>query len=126
MDKINFSEIKRSIVYIFYAEKDTRRTPFYVGQTSRGIGRFGDYISANFSASTDFKVGQFARLLEELDYTIWIEYKGVSDRATKEKELIDQFQDYPLINNKFGYNYKTDSEQDVVFRMREYIENHFK
>lgn len=49
----------RYVVYIIGIEFRGTFVPFYVGQTSRDVaGRIGDYISGQFTASTDFKVGK--------------------------------------------------------------------
>ena len=129
MKRINFSEIKRDIVYIFYAEKENDKIPFYIGESGRGIGRFGDYISAKFSASTDFKIGNVSRLIENNGYTIIIEYDYSNDRKKREKELIQEYKskfDNKLINGKFGYNYKIDDEKDILKKMKEFVNQNFK
>jgi len=126
MTRINFSEIKRNIVYVFYAEKDTIKIPFYIGESGRGIGRFGDYISAKFSAPTDFKIGKMCKLIEENGYTVFIEYEYSDNRKTREKELIKEHQSKNLINGKFGYKYKTDNEKNILDKMKIYADKYFK
>jgi hypothetical protein len=56
MDYSNFNSLPypeiKDIVYIIGVSTDSDFHPFYFGQPSRNIGRFGDYISAKFSAVT--------------------------------------------------------------------------
>ena len=75
-------------VFCFKLEGSTAYTPFYVGESSRSVGRIGDYVSANFSAPTDFKVGKASQHLLALGCDVTVFYKAASDRKAEEKRLI--------------------------------------
>ena len=57
----------RDIVYVICLRRKEAKDfiPFYVGESSRSVGRFGDYIASKFTASTDFQVGQAIQYLHE-------------------------------------------------------------
>src|SRR3990172_2147914 len=65
------------MVYIFFYVRgeDTERVPFYVGESSRHVGRFGDYVSAKFSAPTDFKVGEAVKYLRKRGLRVVIKFR---------------------------------------------------
>lgn len=97
------------IVYVIHYLKDgeTVPTPFYVGQSSKHVGRIGDYISAKFSASTDFKVGEAVRYLRTLGFRVVIRYKKSSDRLAEEGRILQTLAPNCrlLLNNLAGYKY---------------------
>jgi len=113
---INYSEFldmefprRKEIVYILYCRQkdDQQEIPFYVGESSRGIGRFCDYLSAQFAAPTDFKVGEAIRHLNDLGFTVHVRYKESRDRRNEEKEIIRSLGgSYRLLNDLKGFNYK--------------------
>ena len=53
-----------SAVYVIFCIKETKEVPIYVCETSGMHGRIGYYVSANFSAATDFKVGVVRKNIE--------------------------------------------------------------
>ena len=61
---------------------------FYVAESSRSVGRFGDYIASKFTASTDFKVGQAIQYLHECGCEVVVCYKPSHDRMADEQALI--------------------------------------
>ena len=113
-----FSEMafpsRRNIVYVLCCSKHhgSPSVPFYVGQSSRHVGRFGDYISANFSASTDFKVGEAVRYLLSAGFQVTIKYHETEDRKTDERLLIETLKSdgYALLNDLRNYDYQTADE----------------
>jgi len=65
------------IIYVVKIRKETEIKPIYVGMSeTRNIGRFGDYVSCQFSATADFKVGVAARHLASKGYEIMIDYRS--------------------------------------------------
>jgi len=95
--------------------------PFYVGETGRSLGRFGDYQSAKFSAATDFKVGKAVRRLRELGCSVVIRYRPSATRQSDERTLIQQLraEKVPLLNDLQGYNYTTAVEdEELLIRPR--------
>ncbi len=109
-------------VFCFKSEGSTAYTPFYVGESSRGVGRIGDYISAKFSASTDFKVGRTSQHLLELGCDVTVFYKAASDRKTEEKRLAKQLRisGVALLNDIPGYDYAVADEEEELARIIEF------
>ena len=106
-----------AIVYAlcFVRTGQTARVPFYVGESSRHVGRFGDYVSGQFSASTDFKVGEAVKCLRELGYQVIIKYKESTNRKTDEASLIAclKSQQHRLLNDLEGYDYRSGTTKEV-------------
>ena len=114
MGTINLSDFKdfefpinKNILYVLFFRQSDKDIPFYVGQSSRNIGRFGDYLSANFSCSTDFKVGEAIKYLNDQGIQVFVKIKASPDKKKEEKRIIDDFQkSYNLLNNLPNYDYK--------------------
>lgn len=118
----------RDIVYVlcYKSKYDNKVCPFYIGESSRHLGRLGDYVSANFSASTDFKVGEAVRYIHQLGCHIEVKFKDSSDRKYEEKALLQEFhKSYKLLNDLDGYNYKTANSDEERLRIRKYIDEIF-
>jgi len=115
----------RDIVYLLYyvTEGNSDATPFYVGETSRHVGRFGDYLSAKFSACTDFKVGEAVKYLRLRGFRVIIKYKESTDRQGEEKTILDQFrlQHRLLLNDLPGYDYRRSNELDERRKIRVFM-----
>lgn len=110
--------VQPNIVYVICYKKDDRKEiPFYVGKSTRSIGRIGDYVSANFSAQTDFKVGKAIDYLrEERGYEIIVRYLECNNIDEKEKEMIRAIESdgYKLLNNiDLLYDYNVDNPEGV-------------
>lgn len=96
----------REIVYVLnlHIPGDTRLTPFYVGESSRHVGRIGDYVSANFTASTDFKVGEAVKFLRQRGLEVLVRFWECTDRKLEEKRVINILRASHLLLNDFkGY-----------------------
>lgn len=122
--------IDKNIVYILYFKKNKvgQEIPFYVGMSSKGIGRIGDYISGKFSAPTDFKVGEAILYLQELGLNIRLKYKSSENRKCLEKEIIDfmkKNKKFQLLNDFKGYNYKKSTESNERQKIRDFIDTWF-
>ncbi len=116
------------IVYVVKIRKETEIKPIYVGMSeTRNIGRFGDYVSCQFSATVDFKVGVAARHLASKGYEIMIDYRSSSDPRNDERKLIADFQKsgFTLLNGKLGYDYKTSSKEEVRSLVARFADEHF-
>lgn len=113
-----------NIVYTIGLIREAAYIPFYVGQTTRNVGRFGDYISAKFSASTDFKVGEAVKYLRNLGYDVAIEYKeieGVNRRAEESRIINEYRRNYELLNDLPGYDYSRAIEKDERLKIHEFV-----
>lgn len=107
-----------NIVYVFHyvRAEGTEPLPFYVGESSRHVGRFGDYMSANFSASTDFKVGEAIKYLRHLGLRVVVKFIKSHSRKDDEKQIIQQFRrTCRLLNDLKGYSYRS-ADADVERR----------
>jgi len=115
------------IVYVLGIEFKGEFAPFYVGQTSRNVGRFGDYVSAKFSASTDFKVGEAVKYFKKRGCSVKIKFKK-SDRKEKEEKnlLIALRKDTTLLNDLRGYNYKTANENEERQKIHQFVDEFLK
>jgi hypothetical protein len=125
----NFTDIDfpkhKEIVYILYFREKAGGDdiPLYMGETSRGVGRFGDYISAKFTAATDLKVGEAIRYLTSLGFDIRIKYKEFSNRKMEEKTIINQLQSKSrLLNELEGFQYKGANEHDERLKIKKFID----
>jgi len=113
----------KEIVYILYfSDESGPKVPFYVGESSRGIGRFGDYISAKFSAPTDFKVGEAVRYLRGQGFKVLIKYKEYEDRKGEERKIISILRGKSrLLNELTGFNYKASNEEAERERLHSFL-----
>jgi len=110
------------IVYIIYLVKDANEIPIYVGESSRNIGRFGDYVSAKFSASTDFKVGEAIKYIQTFGYNVRIKYKETLDRKIKEREILNNLRGrFHLLNDLPGFDYSIANELDEKLKIHEFV-----
>lgn len=99
------------IVYVLCFKKPgaSSETPFYVSESGRGTRRLGDYLTAQFSAPTDFKVGVVIKTLQAAGVEVIVKYRQSNDRKSEEKQLIHEIsQCYPLLNHESNFNYKSD------------------
>ncbi len=81
-------------------------------------------MSKNFSASTDFKVGQAVVQLRKYDCEVLIRYKATNDRRAEEKSWIESIKkrSFQLLNRLSGYNYATAKRPDKQRRVEEFID----
>jgi hypothetical protein len=131
IDLSDFQEMEfprhKDIVYVFHfhTDKTPQPIPFYVGESSRHVGRFGDYMSANFSASTDFKVGEAVKYLRNYGARIFVKFKETHDRREEEKVLLHKLRrSVKLLNDLKGYRYgeaDIDDERQKIHRFMEEI-----
>ena len=115
------------LVYVFHYLKDgeikTASAPFYVGQTSKHFGRFGDYVSAQFTAQTDFKVGEAIRYLRVLGFRVIVKYKESVDPRADEKWMLNILSSpYQLLNNLPGYNYKKADKEEERIKIHRFMD----
>ena len=101
-------------VYIFCWVNGEAEIPFYVGQTSRLLGRMNDYRLANFTACTDFCVGEAIKYLRSKNYQVRVRYNPSPDPPRQEKVIIRRLLvcGVWLVNCLPRYEYRTDSEKD--------------
>jgi ABC-type transport system involved in Fe-S cluster assembly fused permease/ATPase subunit len=98
------------IVYVlcFKCHVTAQATPFYVGESARGTRRLNDYITAQFAAPTDFKVGVVVRALQAAGAEVLIKFKRSTRRKEEEATLVQDLSiKYQLLNREPSFNYKT-------------------
>jgi hypothetical protein len=112
-----------NIVYVVAFRRGSDYVPFYVGQSTRNIGRIGDYVSAQFSCSTDFRVGRTVRLLKERGCEIVVAYKPSSNPRGEERELKTKFKDlgFLQLDELDGYDYRHSTEDQELERLRQFV-----
>ena len=113
-----------NIVYIIGFDDSGKFKPFYVGESGRNIGRFGDYISAQFSAQTDFKVGIAVKRLMELEKKVIIKYRNSENKRKEQDVIIRKLRNkkIKLLNDVSGYNYKTANKEAETKKVRSFID----
>ncbi|MBN1104291.1 MAG: hypothetical protein JXL84_12815 [Deltaproteobacteria bacterium] len=124
----DFAEIEfpqeTEIVYVLFFSDDENclEVPLYVGESSRAIGRFGDYISAKFSAPTDFKVGEAVRYLKGRGFKVRIKYKESEDRKSEERKIISILQKKSrLLNELEGFSLTVSNEDAERARLHAFL-----
>ena len=112
--------VVRHVIYVIGITCDRKFIPFYVGETSRNVaGRIGDYLSAQFNAPTDFKVGMAIRYFRSKDCQIKVCFVEASkerkERRVKESEWkIKAAKMCPrLLNDYPSHKYEADLQPDV-------------
>ena len=113
-----------NVIYIIGFDDFGNFKPIYVGESGRNIGRLGDYISAQFSAQTDFKVGIAVKYLKELDKKVIVKYRN-SENKRKEQNIIIrklQNQSIKLLNDVSGYNYRTANKEAETKKIKLFID----
>ncbi len=80
-------QLPAHVVYVLCFIVDDALIPFYVGETGRFVGRMNDYRLANFTASTDFTIGEAAKYFIANQYAVVVGYKSSStDEKERKKE----------------------------------------
>lgn len=123
--EIEFPVTNLSMVYvILFVQPGKNAVPFYVGETGRGFGRIGDYITASWGAQTDFKVGMAVRMFRNNGCKVVIRYAPHEHRRIAERELLATYRaaGHKLLNDVPNYNYKTAEREVVVGRIRDFVE----
>lgn len=108
-------ETRDGYVYVFCWIRDAISIPFYVGQTKRLAGRMNDYCLAQFSACTDFRVGEAVRYLRDSkNCRIVVRYKMSTEVRREEYSLIRELQlsGVRLLNDFSSYDYRTANEAE--------------
>lgn len=117
----------RDIIYAIYFRENDKDTYFYVGESSRHIGRLGDYLSAKFSAPTDFKVGEAIKYLLCIGYEVGVKYKESQNRKVDEKSVLDELsKNSKMLNDLPGYDYKTADERQERLKIHDFIRSLFR
>ncbi|MCY2989134.1 MAG: hypothetical protein NTY19_14865 [Planctomycetota bacterium] len=107
---VSFPE-DEDIVYVlrFQRPSESEMSPFYVGESGRGTRRIGEYVSAQFAAATDFKVGVAVRALRNAGCKVFVSHQPSSNRRGDEAALISRYtkQGFRLLNAEPSYNYRS-------------------
>jgi len=129
---IDFSTFKemefpqhRDIVYVLHYihGESAKPIPFYVGESSRHVGRFGDYVSANFSAATDFKVGEAVKYLRKKGLRVVIKFQESPDRKEEEKRILQYIRStFKLLNDLKGYRYGDSDVSSERLKIQKFID----
>ena len=109
-NSITFPKDEEIVYVLCFKRKDaSEEIPFYIGESGRGTRRLADYITAQFAAPTDFKVGVVVAALQAAGAEVLVKYKRVADRKSEEALLIrEAAKHYPLLNHELSFNYRTD------------------
>lgn len=117
-----------NFVYILGVE-DSKKSfaPFYVGQTSRLLGRIDDYAKANFSASTDFKVGEAIKYFQMKGFKIQLKFRKFENPRVEEERITNEIEQEMgkelLLNNLKGYDYKVDNQEQQRLEVHRFVDN---
>jgi len=109
------------VVYVlcFKRQGSEEETPFYVGESGRGTRRLSDYITAQFAAPTDFKVGVVVRALQAAGAEVTVKYKVCANRKAEEAKLIEEAAARSaLLNDVPSFNYKTENKEEQLVRFQ--------
>jgi len=110
-------------VIIFARKGESQGVPIYVGESSKHVGRLGDYISAKFSACTDFRVGEAMRYLQSLGYDVLMKYMQSHNRKDEERNLINSLRgSFRLLNDMGAYKYKLADEEQERSKIHAFID----
>ena len=130
MDNMNFADFTsvafpqdEEIVYVlcFKRQGETVEKPFYVGESRRGARRFGDYITAQFAAPTDFKVGVVVQTLQSEGAEVIVKYQRSVNRRSDEARLIQEARKYhPLLNDQRNYDHKINTPVERNIQMERF------
>ena len=129
MQEENFKTIPfpedENIVYVLRFKRPDKANiiPFYVGESGRGTRRIGEYISAQFAAVTDFKVGIAVRTLRAAGCDVFVSYQSSNNRRVDEAELIKRYtiQGHRLLNAEPSYNYKSADKSAEQARIEQFV-----
>jgi hypothetical protein len=102
-------------IYVFFWVANGVENPFYVGQTRRLQERMDDYLFASFQASTDFRVGEAVKYLNDIkNYPVIVKYRASTDPPKEEYEIIRELlmEGTWLLNCFPGYDYLKANEAD--------------
>jgi hypothetical protein len=112
------------IVYVlcFKQSGSLAERPFYIGESGRGTRRLSDYITAQFAAPTDFKVGVVVQALQEAGAEVTVKFKRSAERKAEEAKLIKEAEEgnFRLLNNETSFNYKQASKDEQFARFRSF------
>lgn len=122
--EIEFPQYQTIVYVLFFVNKEIGdEIPFYVGMSSRGIGRIGDHIMANFYAPTDFRVGEAVRNLRERGFDVRIKYKECDERKTEKRRIISILKSKArLLNEIEGYDPTLSDEETERAKIHRFLE----
>lgn len=126
---MEFPPRRTGFIYVIFWVANEKATPFYVGETDRLSARMQDYIQASFKASTDFKVGEAIKYLQQRNYSIAVKCKPAGpnkvDRMDEEREVVRRLhiEGFQLLNDLRGYNYRTANEEKERIAIQMFCEN---
>lgn len=103
------------VVYVLCFKRlgSDEEVPFYVGESGRGTRRLSDYITAQFAAPTDFKVGVVVQALQTAGAEVIVKYKISANRKAEEARLIKEASAHgALLNDVPSFNYRTGNKDD--------------
>lgn len=126
---INISRDRRGANIVIFIVKENNERPIYVGETSRLYGRIADFITANFKAPNDFKVGEAIIYFREKGYKIIIKYKFTDNRIKDKNTIINSFKNLRLLNDIKdikGYDYEIADEIEERNRIKEFCDKILK
>ncbi|MBN2267725.1 MAG: hypothetical protein JW725_05320 [Candidatus Babeliaceae bacterium] len=121
--EMEFPQHKEIVYVLYFSDESGREVPLYVGESLRGVRRFGDYISAKFSAPTDFKVGEAVRYLQSRGFKVRIKYKESEDRKGEERKIVSILRRKSrLLNELEGFSYTASNEEAERTKLYSFLE----
>lgn len=111
-------------VYVLLLVSASGETPFYVGQTKRPWGRLDDYYWAEFSACTDFRVGEAVRHLCAKGFSVIFRYRQSANPLEEERKIISTLrkEGKQLLNCLDAFDYQTADEQNERTRVQDFMD----
>jgi hypothetical protein len=113
------------IVYVLKYRRpgELNLIPFYVGESGRGTRRIGEYVSAQFAAATDFKVGVAVRAFRAKGCDVFVSHQESTNRRADETELINRYTQlgHKLLNAVPSYNYKSAEKSAEQARIERFV-----
>ena len=123
--EIAFSD-QTDIVYLICVVLGEEICPIYIGESTRSIGRLGDYVKPNFTAPTDFKVGEAIKHIRDTGYEVKFFYKYTNNnqRTIEEKRLINKIgAKFRLLNYLEGYDYRIALKSEERKKIQDFTDN---
>ena len=109
------------IIYIVGIQGEVNFIPIYIGESTRYLGRMGDYISAQFNTPTDFKVGEAVKYIQSKGFPVGVKFKATKNRREDEIKYLNDIRTlgFKLLNDLSSFDYRTsnsDAEREKVQR----------
>jgi hypothetical protein len=124
IQELDFPNGGKIVFVLHYSLQDgIEPLPFYVGESSRHVGRFADYVAADFSAPSDFKVGEAVSFLRSKGLRVIIRFWESADSKAEERRILRDLRGtFRLLNDLKGYRYGHGDEEGERRKVRRFID----